>query len=82
MAARDTTDTILAAAARLPVRARARVTERLLASLDGPPDADAAEAWAAEIARRSREIERGTVRGVPWADVRAAGAARRARGRR
>ena len=42
----------------------------------------AAEAWAAEIARRSREIERGTVRGVPWADVRAAGAARRARGRR
>ena len=64
-------DKVIVAASRLPVADRARVIERLLASIEGEPDADAAEAWAVEIARRSREIERGLVEPVPWSELQA-----------
>jgi hypothetical protein len=46
------------------------VTE-LLASLDGPPDADWETAWTDELTRRERAAaERGTP-APEWADVRA-----------
>ena len=60
---------------------RIKLAERILATLDGEPDSDAAEAWAQEIERRSREIELGLVQPVPWSEVKEA-ATRKARGRR
>jgi putative addiction module component (TIGR02574 family) len=71
---------LLEEALRLPGNERLRLAERLLATFDGDPDPDAAEAWEREIARRSREIEEGLVEPVPWSEVK--GAARRTRGAR
>jgi len=45
---------------RLSAAERARLIERLIASLDTDPDVE--EAWAAEVERRNDEIER---RGFP-----------------
>ena len=42
-------EAVLAEALRLDVKARAEVAAELLASLDGPADANAEEAWAVEI---------------------------------
>ena len=39
---------------------RAELAYNLVASLDGPPDADAEKAWDAEILRRLSEIDAGT----------------------
>ncbi len=50
----------------LPPRSRARLAERLIASLDrGPPDPDADELWAAEALRRGEELASGKIEGVP-----------------
>lgn len=46
-------------ALELPADERAALAHDLLASLDGPPDADAAKAWEAEIAQRLDELESG-----------------------
>lgn len=46
-------------ALELPDEERAVLAHDLLASLDGPPDAGAAEAWDAEIGRRLDELEAG-----------------------
>lgn len=73
-------DKVIEEASRLPEPDRIRLAERLLATLDGDPDEDAAELWAQEIARRSKEIEQGLVQPVPWSEVRAA-AVRKASGR-
>ena len=55
---------ILEAEALLLTRdARARLIERLIASLDVDPDVE--EAWAVEVERRQAEIESGTVSMVP-----------------
>ena len=72
------TEKLLEEALRLPGSERLRLAERLLATFDGAPDPDAAEAWEEEIARRSRDIEAGIVEPIPWSEVKAA--ARRARG--
>ncbi len=56
-------------ARRLPDDDRIRLVEQILAMLQPDPDRDLAEVWAEEIARRSREIEQGAVRGVPWSEV-------------
>jgi putative addiction module component (TIGR02574 family) len=61
-----TTIDVLADALRLEPDARAEVAAELLASLDGPADADAAAAWDAEIERRIEAIEAGTMRLEPW----------------
>lgn len=55
----------------LPPADRARMAELLLASLEGQ-DPDATAAWDEEIARRASELDAGTVRGIPAADVFAA----------
>lgn len=73
-------DTVIEEATRLPEPDRIRLAERVLATLDGEPDEDAAELWGREIARRSREIEQGLVTPIPWSEVKAA-ALRKARGR-
>ena len=62
-------EAVLADALRLDLDARATVAAELLASLDGPADADADAAWKVEIERRVATIEAGTVKLEPWADV-------------
>ncbi len=39
---------------------RAELAHDLVASLDGPPDADAGPLWEAEVLRRLSEIDSGT----------------------
>lgn len=48
-----------AEALRLSSVERARLVERLIASLDGDPGVE--DAWAAEVERRNAEIESGAV---------------------
>jgi len=64
-------------ALRLPESDRLHLAECLLATFDGDPDPDAADAWEEEIARRSRDIEEGLVEPIPWSEVK--GAARKTR---
>ena len=56
---------------RLPEEERVRIATAVLASLDGPPDADWDDAWAAELEKRHRAAAE---RGKPapeWAEARA-----------
>jgi len=71
---------ILKDAMGLPEKERIQVVERLLASLERESDEDVDSAWAAEIERRSREIKEGTVRPLPWKEVKSR-ARKRARGK-
>ena len=55
----------------LPEEDRVRIATEVLASLDGPPDADWDAAWVAELQRRQQAA---ADRGEPapeWAEVRA-----------
>ena len=58
-----TVETIEAEALRLPPAERARLVERLIASLDADPEIE--EAWAAEVERRQAEIDSGSVSLLP-----------------
>jgi putative addiction module component (TIGR02574 family) len=60
---------VLADAPRLDLDARAELAAELLASLDGPADPDAEDAWQAEIERRVAAIEAGTAKLEPWPEV-------------
>jgi putative addiction module component (TIGR02574 family) len=55
----STIETIEAEALELPPSDRARLVERLIASLDADPDVE--DAWAAEVERRHQEVESGAV---------------------
>jgi putative addiction module component (TIGR02574 family) len=48
---------------------RARLADELLASLEGPADADAQAAWEKEIARRVEEIKSGNSKLIPADEV-------------
>lgn len=48
---------------RLPPAERARLVERLIASLDTDPEIE--EAWATEVERRQADIESGAVSLLP-----------------
>ena len=48
---------------QLPVAERARLVERLIASLDADPEIE--EAWAAEVERRQAQLEDGAIRWRP-----------------
>src|SRR5436309_2819546 len=61
---------VLADALRLDEDACAELAAELLASLDGPADANAESAWDAEIGRRIAAIEAGTIPLEPWEQVR------------
>jgi putative addiction module component (TIGR02574 family) len=56
-----------AQALKLSTPERARLAERLIASLD--EDAEIEEAWAAEVDHRISEIESGRVQMIPAADA-------------
>ena len=53
----------------LPEEDRAWLAAELAASLDGPPDADAAEAWDGELLRRIAEVREGKAKLVNWSEV-------------
>jgi putative addiction module component (TIGR02574 family) len=55
----STVEALEAEALQLSVAERARLVERLIASLDIDPEVE--EAWAAEVERRNAEIESGAV---------------------
>ena len=49
---------------------RADLAATLLDSLDEQEDQDVEEAWAREIERRILEVESGSVKTIPWSEVR------------
>lgn len=55
----STIEALEAEALRLTATERARLIERLIASLDIDPEVE--DAWAAEVERRNAEIESGAV---------------------
>ncbi len=59
----ETVETLEAAALHLSPSERARLVERLIATLDADPEVE--EAWAAEVERRHAEIESGAVSLLP-----------------
>ena len=63
------TEEVLADALKLDPDSRAQLASELLASLDGPTDPDAEQAWQAEIARRVADLEAGKLKLESWAEV-------------
>lgn len=57
-------------AAELSEHDRADLAGLLIESLDGEPDEGVDAAWAAEIERRVADVEAGTVKTIPWDEVR------------
>lgn len=55
----STLESLEAEALQLSAAERARLVERLIASLDADPEVE--EAWAVEVERRNAEIESGAV---------------------
>jgi putative addiction module component (TIGR02574 family) len=53
----------------LSAQDRARLVDDLLASLEEPADAGAAEAWEEEIAKRVEEIKSGKAKLIPAEEV-------------
>jgi len=51
-------------ALKLPPRSRARLAERLVASLEKVVDPEADREWLAEVERRSGELASGKVKGI------------------
>ncbi len=62
-----TIESLEAEALQLSAAERARLIERLIASLDADPEVE--EAWAAEVERRHAEIESKTVALLPGAET-------------
>ncbi len=66
---------LLKRALSLPDHERAELAGNLLDSLDTTVDDDAEVAWQEEIARRLKQVESGTVKTIPWEEVRRKGQA-------
>ena len=62
-----TTDQIEHELLKLPAADRARVAERLIASLDEDTEVEAA--WKAEVRRRDEELQSGAVQAIPLEDA-------------
>lgn len=61
-------EAIESAALLLPAEDRARLAERLIASLE--PDQEVEAAWAAEVRHRMDAWEAGRVAEIPWDEAR------------
>lgn len=62
-----TTDQLEQELLRLPAAERARLAERLIASLD--EDAEVEGAWRTEVQRRDEELRSGSVESIPLRDA-------------
>jgi putative addiction module component (TIGR02574 family) len=69
-AAPPTASEVLEQALALGEKDRASVAGALIESLQPELDADAEQAWDAEIRRRVEELDSGVVQTVPWSEVR------------
>ena len=58
------TETLCREALSLPVQARAALAEQLLSSLDSLSEAEIAQLWLHEAARRADDIDRGATKRV------------------
>lgn len=65
-----TAEQITAAALAMSEEDRQDLLLQLMDSLDGPPDEDYEEAWAAEIKRRLDDVRSGKEKAMPWAEAR------------
>jgi putative addiction module component (TIGR02574 family) len=65
-----TVNELLRQALELEPKARAELAALLLDSVQAEPKEVVDSAWAAEVARRVRELESGSVATIPWEDVR------------
>jgi putative addiction module component (TIGR02574 family) len=63
----STLDKLEAEALQLSPEERARLIEKLIASLDVDPAVE--DAWAVEVERRNAEIESGTVAALPGTET-------------
>ena len=63
------TETLCREALSLPVQARAALAEQLLSSLDSLSEAEIAQLWLHEAARRADDIDRGATKRVPSDEV-------------
>jgi putative addiction module component (TIGR02574 family) len=61
---------LLKEALKLPAEGRAALAAALLDSLDQEVDQDSEAAWDAEIDRRLRDLDSGTLRPIPWSKAR------------
>ena len=61
---------ILRDALALPTDTRTALVDSLLDSLDSKVDPDAEELWEREILRRAKELDSGSMKTVPWAELR------------
>ena len=61
---------ILDNALRQPEKERARIAEKLIASLDVATEPEIELAWQQEIGKRLGEIASGDVKCIPWEEVR------------
>ncbi|HTS38038.1 MAG TPA: addiction module protein [Candidatus Solibacter sp.] len=66
---------LLKHALTLPDKERAELAASLIDSLDSTVDEGVEAAWQDEIARRLKDYENGTIKGVPWDEVRRKGRA-------
>jgi len=64
-------ETLLADASRLPVPDRIQLIEALWDTLPADHLTPLSDEWIAEIQRRSAEYDSGSVRTVPWEQIRA-----------
>jgi putative addiction module component (TIGR02574 family) len=64
-------DDLLKRAMELPAGQRLALATELLESVEGPEDPEWAQAWAAEIDARAKELDAGTVKAIPWDQARA-----------
>ena len=55
----------------LPAGERLALATELLDSVEGVHDREWANAWAAELDRRVKELESGEVEAIPWEQVKA-----------
>jgi putative addiction module component (TIGR02574 family) len=62
-----TTDQIEQELLKLPTADRARLAERLIASLDADSEVEAA--WMVEVRRRDEELQSGAVQAIPVEDA-------------
>jgi putative addiction module component (TIGR02574 family) len=63
-------EVLIKEALALPDAELASLIDGLLAALEPEKDAEVDLAWAAEIERRSAELQQGLVTAVPWNEVR------------
>jgi len=63
-------ETLFREATQLPDCDRATLAGLLIETLDPAAEPDVGAAWSEEIGRRVEQVDNGTVKTIPWNDVR------------